>query len=111
MSCAANLHLARSRASNAGFLETSPFRCERITSRSPQRWLIGSIGRECLDHVIILGEAHLRKVLRAYARQYNEIRTHRALQKDAPIHRAIQLTGMINSRPMLSGLRHHYVRI
>jgi transposase InsO family protein len=49
--------------------------------------LIGSIRRDCLDHIIILGEAHLRRVLRVYASYYNEIRTHRTLQKDTPIHR------------------------
>src|SRR5216684_147015 len=46
--------------------------------------LIGSIRRECLDHVIVLGEAHLRRILKSYARYYNETRTHLALDKDAP---------------------------
>ena len=73
--------------------------------------LIGSIRRDCLDHVIVFGEAHLRRVLHAYARYYNEMRTHRALQKDAPIHRAVQRTGMMKSRPILGGLHHRYVRI
>jgi transposase InsO family protein len=45
--------------------------------------LIGSIRRECLDHLIVLGEAHLRRILRTYARYYNDIRTHRALRNDA----------------------------
>jgi transposase InsO family protein len=49
--------------------------------------LIGSIRRECVDHFIVLGEAHLRRVLRAYTRYYNEIRTHRSLDKDAPVSR------------------------
>ena len=52
--------------------------------------LIGSIRRECVDHVIVLGEAHLRRILTKYAAYYNELRTHRSLGKDAPIHRAIQ---------------------
>ena len=52
--------------------------------------LIGSIRRECVDHIIVLGEAHLRRILRSYARYYNEIRTHRSLNKDAPVSRAIQ---------------------
>ncbi len=43
--------------------------------------LIGSIRRECVDHFIVLGEAHLRRLLRAYARYYNDIRTHRSLDK------------------------------
>jgi transposase InsO family protein len=73
--------------------------------------LIGSIRRECLDHMIVYGEDHLRRVLRAYAGYYNGARAHRALQKDAPIHRAIQRAGMINSRRALGGLHHQYVRV
>jgi transposase InsO family protein len=73
--------------------------------------LIGSIRRECLDHMVVYGEDHLRKVLREYTRYYNEVRTHHALQKDAPVHRAIQPAGMINSRPMLGGLHHQYVQL
>ena len=42
---------------------------------------IGSIRRECVDHFIVLGEAHLRRILRAYARYYNDVRTHRSLDK------------------------------
>ena len=47
--------------------------------------LIGSIRRECLDHIVILGEVHLRQVLKAYAAYYNHVRTHLALAKDAPL--------------------------
>jgi transposase InsO family protein len=72
--------------------------------------LIGSIRRECLNHVIVLGEAHLRRILRSYARYYNEIRTHRSLNKDAPQPRAVQRIGNIKSQPILGGLHHHYVR-
>src|ERR1700732_4532463 len=49
--------------------------------------LIGSIRRECVDHFIVFGEAHLRRILRSYARYYNDIRTHRSLGKDAPVSR------------------------
>jgi hypothetical protein len=55
--------------------------------------LIGSIRRECVDQVVVLGEAHLRRILTKYAAYYNELRTHRSLNKDAPIHRAIQHVG------------------
>ncbi|MGX9431078.1 MULTISPECIES: integrase core domain-containing protein [Bradyrhizobium] len=72
--------------------------------------LIGLIRRECLDHVIILGEAHLRRVLQSYADYYNNVRTHRSLKKDAPIFRPVQRTGAISSRPVLGGLHHHYAR-
>ena len=75
--------------------------------------LIGSIRRECVDYFIVLGEAHLRRILRTYAGYYNDIRTHRSLDldKDAPVSRAVQQTGIISSRPMLGGLHHHYVRV
>ena len=73
--------------------------------------LIGSIRRECVDHIIVLGEAHLRRILRSYARYYNEIRTHRSLNKDAPVSRAIQRIGIVKSHAVLGGLHHHYVRI
>ena len=73
--------------------------------------LIGSIRRECVDHFIILGEAHLRWILRAYARYYNDIRTHRSLNKDAPAFRPVQRVGNIESHAILGGLHHHYVRV
>src|SRR5450755_3581515 len=73
--------------------------------------LIGSIRRECVDHIIILGEAHLRRILRSYACYYNGIRTHRSLNKDAPVSRSVQRTGVISSRAILGGLHHHYGRI
>ena len=73
--------------------------------------LIGSIRRECVDHFVVLGEAHLRRILRAYARYYNDIRTHRSLNKDAPVSRPVQRTGIIRSHAILGGLHHHYVRV
>ena len=73
--------------------------------------LIGSIRRECLDHVIVWGEPHLRRILRSYANYYNNMRTHRSLNKDAPISRPIQRIGIISSRPILGGLHHQYVRV
>ena len=73
--------------------------------------LIGSIRRECLDHIVILGEAHLRRILNSYADYYNDVRTHRSLRKDAPVSRPLQLTGTIRSHPILGGLHHHYVRV
>jgi transposase InsO family protein len=73
--------------------------------------LIGSIRRECVDHFIVLGEAHLRYILRTYARYYNHIRTHWSLDKDAPVYRPVQRIGSINSYAILGGLHHHYVRV
>ena len=73
--------------------------------------LIGSIRHECVDHIIVLSEAHLRRILRSYACYYNEIRTHRSLDKDAPVSRPVQRTGIISLNAILGGLHHHYVRI
>jgi transposase InsO family protein len=73
--------------------------------------LIGSIRRECVDHIVVLGEAHLRRILESYARYYNDIRTHRSLDKDAPAFRPIQRIGNIASYAILGGLHHHYVRV
>jgi transposase InsO family protein len=68
-----------------------------ISPRSP--WqnpyverLIGTVRRECLDRMLVFGEAHLRQILSSYAAYYNEVRTHLALGKDAPLGRAVQRT-------------------
>jgi transposase InsO family protein len=73
--------------------------------------LIGSIRRECLDHLVILSEAQLRQILQRYADYYNKIRTHWSLDKDVPAFRSIQRVGIIASQPILGGLHYHYVRI
>ena len=87
-----------------------------ITPRSP--WqnayverLIGSIRRECLDHLVIFNEAHLHRALSAYATYYNAIRTHLALRKDAPLGRCTQRAGTIKRVPHVGGLHHAFVRI
>ena len=87
-----------------------------ISPRSP--WqngiaerLIGTVRRECLDRILIFGESHLRRVLASYAAYYNQARTHLALQKDAPLRRAVQRSGAIVAIPILAGLHHQYVRI
>jgi len=72
--------------------------------------LIGSVRRECVDHIIVLSEMHLRRVLKSYADYYNSIRTHRSLDKDAPVTRHIQRIGSIKSHAILGGLHHHYAR-
>jgi hypothetical protein len=85
-------------------------RCEpwaSVTSPLPQ----ARLGSECVDHIVVLGEAHLRRILTKYAVYYNELRTHRSLDKGAPIHRAIQHVGRIASEPVVGGLHHHYCRI
>jgi len=86
-----------------------------IAARSP--WqngcaerLIGSIRRDCLDHVVVFGERHLHQLLKAYQEYYNEARTHLSLGKDAPIPRAVQAIGQTLAVPVLGGLHHQYVR-
>ncbi len=73
--------------------------------------LIGTLRHECLDRMLILGESHLRRVLASYATYYNQARTHLALQKDAPLHRSVQRSGVIVAIPILVGLHHQYVRM
>jgi transposase InsO family protein len=72
--------------------------------------LIGSIRRECLDHVVVFGEAHLRRVLNKYTEYYNATRTHLSLAKDSPVSRPIQRLGRVTKRPLLGGLHHQYLR-
>jgi transposase InsO family protein len=73
--------------------------------------LIGSIRRECLDHVVVFGERHLRHLLLSYMSYYNETRTHLSLDKDAPLSRTVKRAGPILCCPVLGGLHHQYVRI
>jgi hypothetical protein len=81
---------------------TAKWHCER---------LIGSIRRECLDHMLMFGERHLRRLLRACADYYNRNRTHLLLDKDSPASRSIESFGRICPVPILGGLHHRYVRI
>jgi transposase InsO family protein len=80
----------------------NPF-CER---------LIGSIRRDCLDHVIVLNERHLLRVLRSYASYYHASRTHRSLDDDCPEPRPIEPAemGKVVAQPQVGGLHHRYGR-
>jgi hypothetical protein len=91
--------------------ETSQFAPASPWQNSFAERLIGSIRRECLDHIIVLDEEHLRRILKNYADYYNGVRTHRSLNKDAPVSRQVQRSGVINSRAILGGLHRQYVRI
>ena len=64
---------------------------------------MAALRRECLDHMIVFGQAHLRRILGAYAAYYNESRTHRSLNKDAPFHRPIERLGAITAYLILGG--------
>ena len=76
--------------------------CERV---------IGTLRRECLDHMIILNEKHLHSILTGFVEYYNSSRTHMSLSKDTPMHRPIQIEGKIISKPILGGLHHVYSRV
>ena len=75
--------------------------------------LIGSIRRECLDHVIVLNETSLRRTLKSYFAYYEGTRTHLSLGKDAPVTRPVQArkTGRIVEIPQVGGLHHRYERV
>jgi hypothetical protein len=77
---------------------------------APER-LIGSIRQECLDHIVVFGEAHLHQILAAYTGYYNKLRTHLSLGKDSPSHRPVQRLGQLAAQPILGGLHHQYCRI
>jgi transposase InsO family protein len=72
--------------------------------------VIGSIKRECLDHVIILNGNHLRIILAEYFSYYNKYRTHLGINKDSPGGRPIQAEGKIDKLPLVNGLHHVYFR-
>jgi putative transposase len=72
--------------------------------------LIGSIRRECLNHIIVLGERHLRWTLKKYVRYYLDSRSHLSLEKDSPNSRPVQSAGQIVAIPQVGGLHHRYER-
>jgi putative transposase len=74
--------------------------------------LIGSIRRECLDHVLVLNERHLRRILARYFSYYHRARTHLAIDKDAPDVRPVERSevGRIAQVPEVGGLHHRYMR-
>ena len=74
--------------------------------------VIGSIRRECLDHVVVIGERHLREILSKYVDYYNGTRTHLSLSKDSPEPRSVQLPsqGRVVKVPRVGGLHHEYLR-
>ena len=87
-----------------------------IATRSP--WqnayverLIGTVRGDCLDHILIFGEAHLHRVLTLYSLYYNQTCTHLGLGKDVPLGRAVECSGTVIAVPMLSGLHPRYARI
>jgi putative transposase len=72
--------------------------------------VIGSIRRECLDHVILFSEESLRRQLRSYFRYYHGARLHLSLDKDSPDTRSIQTVGTVVAIPEVGGLHYRYER-
>src|SRR5258708_39130433 len=93
--------LARPRRLRAMGMRVKPIAPDSAWQNGFVERLIGSIQRECVDHIIVLGEARLRRILKSYARYYNETRTHLALDKDAPISRPAQRTDVLRSLAIL----------
>jgi integrase len=85
--------------------------CPKAFDDGQVRASCADFARECLDHLIIGHEDHLREALRQYADYYNRVRTHLSLAKDVPRGRRIERQGPIISRDILGGLHHHYRRI
>ncbi len=102
------------------FCETAKWMDIREVLTAPQSpWqnayierLIGSVRRECLDHVIVFHEAGLRRILKDYFEYYEKCRTHLSLEKDAPISRPVEppSLGQVIETPKVGGLHHLYTR-
>ncbi|MGH7319112.1 MAG: integrase core domain-containing protein [Candidatus Rokuibacteriota bacterium] len=89
-----------------------PYHSTRALAEPFVERVIGSIRRECLDHCLILNEAHLRRLLRAYLGYYNTVRPHQALENNSPRPREVQppACGPVVAIPQIGGLHHHYQR-
>lgn len=86
----------------------APMRSPRANAIAER--VIGTLRRECLDHLIVLSERHLRTVLAEFIRYYNDDRPHRTLELQTPRPRVVTTRGPIRARPVLGGLHHVYER-
>ena len=113
-------HLIRDRDMKYGTLlggKKNKFGIDEIVTAYRSPWqngycerVIGSIKRECLDHMIVLNESHLRNILTDYFSYYNKYRTHLGINRDSPEGRPIQTAGKIDKIPVVNGLYHVYFR-
>jgi len=92
---------------------------EEVITTVRSRWqnayaerLIGSIRRECLDHLIVINERQLRRILREYFAYYNEVQPHQSLEMGGPVAREVEppAKAKIISVPQVGGLHHRYLR-
>ena len=81
-----------------------------VESNAVVERVIGTLRRECLDHLIIVNEQHLRAALQEFVAYYNADRPHRTLELEPPVPTVRAHTGRIRSRPVLAGLHHVYER-
>ena len=97
-------------AGNGSRVIKAPVRSPRANAFAER--FVGTLRRECLDHILILGEGHLRKVLAEFARHYNDHRPHQSLQQGPPrqLSRAVDITARIERRQVLGGLISEYHR-
>jgi hypothetical protein len=98
-------------AGNGTRVIKTPVRSPRANSYAER--FVGTLRRECLDHVLVLGEGHLRKVLAEYARHYNGHRPHLGLQQEPPLRqpgRVVDITARIERRSVVGGLISEYRR-
>jgi putative transposase len=98
-------------AGNGTRVIRTPVRSPRANAFAER--FVGTLRRECLDHVLILSERHLRKVLAGYARHYNGHRPHQGLQQEPPLRQpghAVDITAQIERRRVVSGLINEYRR-
>jgi transposase InsO family protein len=99
--------------------EVGPMGIEEVLSAPRSPWqrayierVIGSIRRECIDHVIVFNEESLRRHMKSYVQYYHETRTHLSLEKDTPASRSVQAPdlGQVVALPQVGGLHHRYER-